>query len=640
DLALLAAVYARAGCHAASLEAALSAAGRSAASAMSPLDISQMAWAAATTANTATVAKAGANTAAVPAGRDALLISALELRATELLQSGAWPSGKELAVLMWSFAKLNHYSEPFLNAVVMVLRPTHGAIVTPAVLPARQAKAPSAKTAPAPAGAVASARLESPTVLQPLLQLSPHEVAMVAAALGQLRYFDSVLMRSLAARVEVDVDRYSGRALTWALSAFACLNSHHPGLLRASTVRVRQLLRIHHHLPPLKWRPAVQPGLVSERADVDDGGDPLTAFDAVALLWSFGVLQHVDLECLQGLIGILPRDPRVYSVSDLSRLGLADVMLRGALARLRHRRNVHMPPRPRPPSHPAATAASTNTSTSTSTGNASAAGGGVLHLAEDELAVLIQGGLLPKPLRAAVAAAARSQRSHVSGLQREVAAALRGMGLRPRMEVAMGVFSLDLRLDLPKGWQWEKQQPQQSRNEVAADGSGGGGGDVWRPNGTVRIAVEVDGPSHFCSNVPNHAMGSTVARDRCLLDLSLQLVVVPHFEWDTLQSAEAKRAYLARRLAAAAAPQHDEPTGRHEAAGRHTDVDNIAGIVRGSGGGAGRPSASRALFPAMTITTQVVRRSTPVPAPAPPPPTSLSSSPSPSSTSLSVPSSF
>ncbi|GIL49910.1 hypothetical protein Vafri_6217 [Volvox africanus] len=210
DLALLAALYARAGCHPASLEAAISAATRSAASAMSPLDISQLAWAAAT-ASAATVAKAGPNTAAVAAGRDALLISVLELRATELLRSGAWPPGQELAILSWSFAKLNHYSEPFLDAVAMVLRPAHGAILTPAVPSARQAKAPSATVAAAASGAVASARLESPTLLEPLLRLSPHEVAMVAAALGQLRYFDSVLMRSLAARVEADVGHYSGR---------------------------------------------------------------------------------------------------------------------------------------------------------------------------------------------------------------------------------------------------------------------------------------------------------------------------------------------------------------------------------------------------------------------------------------------
>ncbi|GIM01930.1 hypothetical protein Vretimale_6642 [Volvox reticuliferus] len=237
--------------------------------------------------------------------------------------------------------------------------------------------------------------------------------------------------------------------------------------------------------------------------------------------------------------------------------------------------------------------------------------------------------------------------------------------VRGQMEVAMGVFCLDLRLDLPEGWQWEKepvqqQQQQQQQEEeehrrprrrhsfhqtygngsrrlepeeeevaVAVDGGGGGASSSRTPlrqrrglppKGTVRIAVEVDGPSHFCSNVPNHALGSTVARDRCLLDLSLQLVVVPHFEWDRLQSADAKRAYLARRLVAAAAPQEDGPTGRPKADGRHSHTN--VGTDTGCGGAAGRHSASRALFPAMTITTQVARRCI---AAAPPPTISTSS---------------
>ncbi len=45
----------------------------------------------------------------------------------------------------------------------------------------------------------------------------------------------------------------------------------------------------------------------------------------------------------------------------------------------------------------------------------------------------------------------------------------------------------------------------------------------------------MDGPPHFSSNVPTHALGPTVARDRCLADMGLRLLVVPWFEWQAMQ---------------------------------------------------------------------------------------------------------
>ena len=65
-----------------------------------------------------------------------------------------------------------------------------------------------------------------------------------------------------------------------------------------------------------------------------------------------------------------------------------------------------------------------------------------------------------------------------------------------------------------------------------------------------RIAVEVDGPSHFLRDVhgvywPN---GSTRLKQRLLRAAGWRLVSVPFFEWDPLHSHETQRNYLQRKL--------------------------------------------------------------------------------------------
>lgn len=80
------------------------------------------------------------------------------------------------------------------------------------------------------------------------------------------------------------------QALAWTLSAFALLNSHQPQLLRAVTARTKQLLREHQQRQQQEQQqPSVRPVLLP--------------VDVVSLLWAFGVLQHVDTDCLDGLLG-------------------------------------------------------------------------------------------------------------------------------------------------------------------------------------------------------------------------------------------------------------------------------------------------------------------------------------------------
>ena len=67
-----------------------------------------------------------------------------------------------------------------------------------------------------------------------------------------------------------------------------------------------------------------------------------------------------------------------------------------------------------------------------------------------------------------------------------------------------------------------------------------------------RVAIEVDGPSHFVrdtggDHLPN---GPTLLKERLLRAADWRVVSVPFYEWDALgNSREAQRDYLRRRLA-------------------------------------------------------------------------------------------
>jgi hypothetical protein len=77
----------------------------------------------------------------------------------------------------------------------------------------------------------------------------------------------------------------------------------------------------------------------------------------------------------------------------------------------------------------------------------------------------------------------------------------------------------------------------------------------WHEHKHVKIAVEVDGPSHFiCKSgetkgrTPN---GATMMKRRLLGLLGYKVVSVPYWEWDELRAAQDKEAYLRAKLAAA-----------------------------------------------------------------------------------------
>ncbi len=77
----------------------------------------------------------------------------------------------------------------------------------------------------------------------------------------------------------------------------------------------------------------------------------------------------------------------------------------------------------------------------------------------------------------------------------------------------------------------------------------------WQEHQHVKIAVEVDGPSHFiCKSRERKsriADGATMMKRRHLGLLGYSVVSVPYWEWNELRNKQAKEAYLRAELAAA-----------------------------------------------------------------------------------------
>ena len=65
-------------------------------------------------------------------------------------------------------------------------------------------------------------------------------------------------------------------------------------------------------------------------------------------------------------------------------------------------------------------------------------------------------------------------------------------------------------------------------------------------HGGRKVAIEVDGPSHFCGRTPT---GATALKRRQLRAAGWTLLPVPYWEWDALGSSEvAKQEYLRAAL--------------------------------------------------------------------------------------------
>jgi very-short-patch-repair endonuclease len=63
----------------------------------------------------------------------------------------------------------------------------------------------------------------------------------------------------------------------------------------------------------------------------------------------------------------------------------------------------------------------------------------------------------------------------------------------------------------------------------------------------VRLAVEVDGPSHFVSP-GNRVNGPTQYRDRALKAWGYTVVSIPGWEWAQLKGTEQRQQYLLEKL--------------------------------------------------------------------------------------------
>ena len=107
-----------------------------------------------------------------------------------------------------------------------------------------------------------------------------------------------------------------------------------------------------------------------------------------------------------------------------------------------------------------------------------------------------------------------------SKLQRDVVASLQALGLTPREEV--------------------RTEQGYSLDAVVLYGG-------------REVAIEIDGPSHFCGRTPT---GATALKRRQLRAVGWVLLPVPYWEWDGLSSNSARQEYLR-----AALRQHVLPAG-------------------------------------------------------------------------------
>jgi hypothetical protein len=77
----------------------------------------------------------------------------------------------------------------------------------------------------------------------------------------------------------------------------------------------------------------------------------------------------------------------------------------------------------------------------------------------------------------------------------------------------------------------------------------------WENHKDVKIAVEVDGPSHFISqrggSQKQTANGSTAMKRRHLGLLGYRAVSVPYWEWSALRDTQAQKSYMQQKLQAA-----------------------------------------------------------------------------------------
>jgi RAP domain len=134
--------------------------------------------------------------------------------------------------------------------------------------------------------------------------------------------------------------------------------------------------------------------------------------------------------------------------------------------------------------------------------------------------------VLPLAVRAAVLAQVRqgiteAAQAPVSHFQLSVVSSLKRIGCKPSVEhiTPDGFHSVD----------------------IALCTSG--------PGRAARIAIEVDGPTHFSMTPPYRMLGDTIARRRVLAALGWVVISVPFYDWYELDRKEDQDAWMRQALA-------------------------------------------------------------------------------------------
>ncbi|KAL6754276.1 hypothetical protein V8C86DRAFT_366837 [Haematococcus lacustris] len=231
--------------------------------------------------------------------------------------------------------------------------------------------------------------------------------------------------------------------------------------------------------------------------------DQVSVRTAATILWACAVVQHPDLDSRDVLFKHMWAQGQPENWPDISVCQVYFAYLMATLQHYQHKQT------PSPQQQPASNATLPPASPSPTSGR---------------LPPPLPAEYLPKYFNTYIHT--RSGGNHISNMQRDVFRTLQALGTEPQMEVPImqGLFVVDIMA------QWRGRQ----------------------------VVVEVDGPMHFSSNAPRHPLCSTVARDRCLLDLGRNLLCVHWLDWkhvtasapahDALRQQQAQMAFLHAQL--------------------------------------------------------------------------------------------
>jgi len=402
------------------------------------------------------------------------------------LKLGAY-TPQDLANTAWSLATLGHHEQGFMREVLGEVR--------------RKLHSFTPQNLSNTAWAMATLGHLDKRVMRELLEeaayqllnFNPQNLSNTVWALATLQYYDATFLTALCAEACRKIDRFKSQDVSNTLWALATLQHYDEPLIRAAVQRLELLVCDRDHVVSAQHLANSAWGLA--RLGHEEGTQ-VGASQAVRHELIVDTAREGGGVCLYQRLAarLLALEPGAMNTRELCNMAWAHAVSGTWLPHLCQRLLKQLPAELQ--------------------GGASDA----IHRRQVfmYLLVLERGAQLPpatlqhpryRALRSACLQAWREKGEPKESLaQQEVAALMRqllpGCDLREEQvtDDSEGLFSIDIFFQEP-----------------------GGSGR--------KMAVEVDGPTHFMTNMPGRATGDTLLRDRLLASLGYEVVVVPGVEW-------------------------------------------------------------------------------------------------------------